>query len=193
MRYKIFISRSERCSTSLSVKTPDCAGPLANSSMDINGKRTSEIALPKTDLWLSGVTGNCCLTHSASDHLQSRSKHYNHALHSRNATSTYTIISIGSRITLKLWELFLNPKRWRKPQKKMKVEGISLKLRPAGHQKVVIWPTYMGGKYAFLMDRLFIFLNRFSYIFYNLVELQLFGAQLVSNRSLSLPLSFFCS
>lgn len=64
-------------STSLSVNNPDCAGPVANSSIDNSGKRTREMAFPKTDLWLSGVTGNCCLTHSASDHLEFHLKRCN--------------------------------------------------------------------------------------------------------------------
>jgi hypothetical protein len=65
--------------TSLSLRRPDCAAPTANSSTDISGNRTSDNALPRTERLFSGVAGNCCLLHSASDHLQ-RNKMLLHSL-----------------------------------------------------------------------------------------------------------------
>lgn len=60
--------------TSLSLRRPDCAAPTANSSTDISGNRTSDNALPRTERLFSGVAGNCCLLHSASDHLHRNNK-----------------------------------------------------------------------------------------------------------------------
>lgn len=55
------------CTISLSERRPLCAGPVANSSTDINGNRMLLKARPMTSLWLAGVAGICLRLHSASD------------------------------------------------------------------------------------------------------------------------------
>ncbi len=55
---------------SLSVRMPDWAGPCANSSMVIRGKRILVSTWPKTERLFSVVTGRPWRRHSASDHLR---------------------------------------------------------------------------------------------------------------------------